>query len=153
MARSSERVRPATTDDSLDVRRILDAAVLEFAALEPRIDADDVLVATTDAGTVRGVIVLEPAASAAVTEGIEPSPERTGSERLDDRGAHIDAIAVRNSHRSRGIGTALVEAALEREGRLTAHFDVGVRPFYEGLGFDIVALDSDRYAGVRERRE
>lgn len=149
MTRSSTStpVRPATTDDALDVRRILDAAMLEFAALEERIDAEDVLVATDGAGRVRGAIVLEPEVSAVVTEGIAST---AGD---DPRGAHVDAIAVRRRHRGRGIGSALVERALHREGRLTAHFDDGVRPFYEALGFEIVSLDDDRYAGVRELRE
>lgn len=140
------RIRPATPEDGLEIRRVLDAAVLEFAALKPRIAANDVLVATNADGQVRGAIVLEPEVSAVVTEGL-------GTTVADDRGAHVDAIAVRRRHRGRGIGSALVERALERERRLTAHFDEAVRPFYEALGFEIVSLHDDRYAGVRERRE
>ncbi|MFC6766995.1 hypothetical protein ACFQE6_19045, partial [Natrinema soli] len=41
-----------------------------------------------------------------------------------------------------------VEAALEREGRLTARFDDGVRPFYERLGFSIEPIDEQRHSGV-----
>ncbi|AGB14690.1 putative acetyltransferase [Halovivax ruber XH-70] len=138
-------IRPATPDESLSVRRILDAAMLEFTSLDPRIAADDVLVATDGAGTVRGAIVLKPEP---IATGREPDSVPTNPR---ERGAHVDAIAVRTSHRGRGIGEALVEAAIEREGRLTAHFDGAVRPFYEALGFDIVRMGDDRYAGVRER--
>lgn len=139
-------IRPAAPDEALDVRRILDGAMLEFAALEERIAADDVLVATSTDGQVRGAIVLEPEVSAVVTEGIEPTPAGDGSHGC---GAHVDAIAVRRRHRGRGIGSALVERALDREGRLTAHFDADVRPFYEALGFEIVSIGEDRFAGVR----
>lgn len=132
-------VRTATVDDALEVRRILDAALLEPGDVEDRIDADDVLVAgdrhggtsTSSAGgseRILGTIVLEP-------EATEP-------------GAHVGAIGVRRRHRGRGIGRALVEDALEREGRLTARFDDGVRPFYERLGFSIEPIDEQRHRGV-----
>lgn len=116
--------------------------MLEFAPLEPTIAADDALVATDGAGTVRGAIVLkpEPAATGREPDSMPASPR--------ERGAHIDAIAVRNSHRGRGIGAALVDAAIEREGRLTAHFHGSVRPFYEALGFEIVRMEDDRYSGI-----
>lgn len=148
------RIRPAAPDDALDIRRVLDAAVLEFAALEPRIAANDVLVARNADGRVRGAIVLEPEVSAVVTEGLGTGASAgglDGTNSPDESGAHVDAIAVRRRHRGRGIGSTLVERALDREGRLTAHFDDGVRPFYEALGFEIVSLDDERFAGVRER--
>ncbi|WP_254532167.1 GNAT family N-acetyltransferase [Natrinema gelatinilyticum] len=134
-------VRTATPDDALEVRRILDAAMLEPGNIENRIDAGDVLVAgdrrggtsTNESGgagseRILGTIVLEPRESGA--------------------GAHIGAIGVRRRHRGRGIGRALIERALELEGRLTARFDDDVRPFYERLGFSIEPIDEHRNRGV-----
>lgn len=124
-------VRTATSDDALEARRILDAAMLDPGDVEARIDDGDVLVAGDGRGTdgserLLGAVVLEP---------------------LGD-GARVVAIGVRRRHRARGIGRALLERALERERRLTARFDEGVRPFYEGLGFAIEPDDGDRYRGV-----
>ncbi|AHG00607.1 GCN5 family acetyltransferase [Halostagnicola larsenii XH-48] len=163
--------RIATQDDALEVRRILDAAMLEPGDVESRIDANDVFVAgdrwpatradhgrsaqgggstrtesddaaqigreeSTDTDErILGAIVLEPLAD--VGEPPESAAE----------GAHVSAIGVRRRHRGRGIGRALIERALEREGRLTAHFDAGVRPFYESLEFSIEAIDDERYRG------
>ena len=122
-------VRPASSDDRLAVIRLLDAALLEVDDVGSRIEAGDVLVAVDGRERVHGTIVLEP----------------------DDRGAHVAAIAVRRRRRDRGIGTALVESALEREGRLTARFDERVRPFYESLAFSIEPSDDGRYRGERGR--
>ncbi|WP_254521792.1 GNAT family N-acetyltransferase [Natrinema caseinilyticum] len=134
-------VRTATPDDALEIRRILDAAMLEPGNVEHRIDAGDVLVAgdrrggtstnelgVTGSERILGTIVLEPR---------ESSP-----------GAHVGAIGVRRRHRGRGIGQALIERALELEGRLTARFDDDVRPFYERLGFSIEPIDEHRNRGV-----
>ncbi len=136
-------VRTATPEDTLEVRRILDAALLEPGDVEGRIAAGHVLVAGdrrggtgSDDGSgdddtnerILGTAVLEPIES--------------GS------GAHVGAIGVRRRHRGRGIGRALIERALEREGRLTARFDDGVRPFYERLGFSIEPIDEQRNRGV-----
>ena len=121
-------VRTARDDDRLDVVRILDAAMLEVGDVTPRIDAGDVLVAVDDdRDRVIGAIVLAP----------EPS------------GTYVSAVAVRRRRRDRGIGTALIERALEREGRLTARFDDRVRPFYESLEFSIERIDDRRYRGER----
>ena len=144
-------VRPADRDDALEVRRILDGAMLEPGAVEPRIDAGDVVVA----GDRRG----EPATAGADEsdgDGSNPgTPNRERERRLGalvleprDRGAHVAAVAVRRRHRGRGIGTTLVERALDREGRLTATFDERVRPFYDALGFRIQSVDERRYRGV-----
>lgn len=144
-------VRTATSRDRLEVRRILDGAMLEIGDVEARIDADDVFVATRGRGREReqdrksdterilGALVCEPR-------------ER---EREHGRGshAHISAIAVRRRQRARGIGTALVEHALEREGALTARFDESVRPFYDSLDFSITRIDDRRYEGERRRSE
>ena len=64
-------------------------------------------------------------------------------------GDKIRAVAVRRRRRGQGIGTALVEAALDRRGRLVAGFDGRVRPFWESLGFTLEETDEeDRYRGV-----
>lgn len=131
-------VREAGADDALPVRRILDAAMLEPGDVETRIEAGDVLVACDgpDAAVggenggdererILGALVLEPR----------------------ERGAHVSAIAVRRRLRDDGLGTALVEAALDREGRLTARFDRDVVPFYESLGFAIEPIEGRRYRG------
>lgn len=122
------RVRVAAPGEALDVRRILDAAMLEPGDVEARVAAGDVLVAV-DGDRHLGAVVLD----------------RRGS----DRGAHVAAVAVRRRRRNRGVGTALIERALERERRLTARFDERVRPFYESLGFSIEPIDDRRYRGVR----
>ena len=146
----SVAVREATADDSMGVRRVLDAAMLEVRGdLEARIEAGDVLVAeegdrddSRDA-PILGALVLVP------------------GERVRERGAcaadamHVDAVAVRRARRGRGIGSALVRAALERHSRLTAEFDRAVRPFYESLEFEIapVAGADDRLRGVFEAED
>ncbi|MFC7239392.1 GNAT family N-acetyltransferase [Saliphagus sp. GCM10025317] len=60
-------------------------------------------------------------------------------------------MAVHRRHRGRGIGTDLLEAALEQAGVLTANFDADVRPFYESLGFDVESITEGRYRGVKRR--
>ncbi|WP_255192834.1 GNAT family N-acetyltransferase [Natronobeatus ordinarius] len=121
-------VRAARPDERLEVLRLLDAALLEVEGVDARLEAGDVLVAVDDSsGRLVGTIVLEP----------EPG------------GAHVSAVAVRRRRRDRGIGTALIERALEREGRLTARFDERVRPFYESLEFSIERIDERRYQGKR----
>ncbi|WP_436346309.1 GNAT family N-acetyltransferase [Natronorubrum sp. FCH18a] len=127
-------VRTATPDDALDVRRILDAAMLEPGDVETRIENEDVLVAgdhrggSEDGERILGTVVLES------RDGVH--------------GAHVSAIGVRRRHRGKGIGRALMERALERERRLTVRFDDGVRPFYEALGFAIEPIDDQRHRGV-----
>lgn len=64
-------------------------------------------------------------------------------------GDEVEAVAVRPGRRGQGIGTALVAAADERRGALTAEFDGDVRPFYESLGFEVVPLGGDRFRGRR----
>ena len=121
-------VRPAIEADLVAVMRLLDAAVLEADAsvVSDRIDDDAVLVALADSRIV-GTLVLAD--------------------------THVDAIAVQQERRGRGIGTELVEAAAASvDGALTADFDDAVRPFYASLGFDIETKDdensdSDRFDG------
>ncbi|MFB6222584.1 MAG: GNAT family N-acetyltransferase [Haloarcula sp.] len=109
---------------------VLDGAVLSIDVATVRAGLEDggTLVAVASdgatAGRVLGALVLD--------------------------GTHIEAIAVRRRRRGQGIGTALVEAALDRRDRVTAEFDGAVRPFYDALGFDIDPLEeSGRYRGER----
>ncbi|WP_290810816.1 GNAT family N-acetyltransferase [Halovivax sp.] len=148
---ASVRVRAAESGEALDVRRILDAAMLEPGDVESRIADGDVLVAVADrpeAGDrVLGALVLAaepPETSVGIHEVAVSSDRRSAA-------SHVAAIAVRRRRRDRGIGTALIEAALDREGRLTAHFDADLRPFYEALGFDVCEIGDGRFAGRRER--
>ncbi|MFU1781012.1 GNAT family N-acetyltransferase [Haloarcula japonica] len=124
-------VRTATPGEVPAVMNVLDGAVLSIA------------VETVRAGIENGDTLV------AVSDGDAATERVLGALVLD--GAHIEAVAVRRRRRGQGIGTALVEAALDRRDRVTAEFDADVRPFYEALGFDIEPLDDpDRYRGERE---
>jgi GNAT superfamily N-acetyltransferase len=125
----SVSVREATAEDRLDVRRVLDAAMLSVRDdLGERIEAGDVLVASDDEReSIPGALVLVPRNS----------------------GAHVDAVAVRRARRAQGVGSALVRTAAERRAPLTAEFDSEVRPFYESLGFEVspVEGEEERFRG------
>ncbi|GCF13822.1 N-acetyltransferase [Haloarcula mannanilytica] len=123
-------VRPANTDEVPAVMNVLDGAVLS-------ITVETVRVGVEDGGTLVAV------------SGDDPADGRIlGALVLD--GTHIEAVAVRRRRRGQGIGTALVEAALDRRNRVTAEFDADVRPFYEALGFNIEPLDeAERFRGER----
>ena len=148
-------VREAAPDDRLGVRRVLDAAMLDVRDdLRERVESGDVLVAMEDDGEetpVLGALVLVPDAERIATvEATTRERSAHGDERAHgDASAHVDAVAVRRARRGQGIGSALVRAAIERRSRLTAEFDVGVRPFYESLGFEIESVegDDDRFRG------
>lgn len=157
--------RTATSEDALEVRRILDAAMLEPGDVESRIDANDVFVAgdrrpATHAShgksaRVDGTTRTESGDSVQTGRGesTKTNERILGAivlESLEDaaEGAHVSAIGVRRRHRGREIGRALIECALERERRLIAHFDAGVRPFYESLEFSIESIDDERYRGL-----
>ncbi|NHN46090.1 GNAT family N-acetyltransferase [Halostella sp. JP-L12] len=122
-------VREARPDEHVDVRQVVDAAMLEPGDVAGAIDRGDALVAVAD-GNVVGALVLD----------------------RRENGAHVEAVAVRRARRGQGIGTALVESAAERAEHLTAVFDPGVRPFYESLGFEIEPADDDgeRMRGTRD---
>ncbi|MFP8953371.1 GNAT family N-acetyltransferase [Natrialbaceae archaeon A-arb3/5] len=149
-------VRTATSDDALTVRRILDAAMLEPGDVEARISYGDVLVA----GDRRGGTRTSERANGSTSDAAATSERVLGAlvlDSLDEDGSHVSAIGVRRRHRNRGIGRALIERALEREGKLTARFDERVRPFYESLDFAIEPIDGKRHRGTavaadRERR-
>jgi sulfur carrier protein ThiS/predicted N-acetyltransferase YhbS len=119
-------VRPAAPDDHLDVMRIVDGAALaaDADAIRERIERGEALVATVD-GSVVGALVRD--------------------------GGRVTAVAVRRRWRDRGIGRALVVAALDDCGRLVAAFDSGVRPFYASLGFEIERGDDGRLRGTLEQ--
>lgn len=126
------RVREARPADRVDVRRVLDAAMLEVQDLSARIEAGDIIVAVAD-GRVLGACVLVPP---------DDAPDwvaRGGVEGRLEQGidAHVDAIAVRRRRRGEGIGGALIDRAGER-GALSAAFEGDVRAFYEDMGFDIL---------------
>lgn len=126
-------VREATATEQVDVLNVLDGANL-----------------ATDANRIAGALQRGDALVAvADTEGGDCESQRVlGALVLDEE--EITAIAVRRRRRDQGIGTALVEGASQRRGRLVANFDPGVRPFWKALGFDISRRgESDRYRGVR----
>lgn len=118
------RIREARPADRVDVRRVLDAAMLAVEDLPDRIDAGDVLVAVEN-GSVRGACVLVPP---------EEAPDWVARAAVD---AHVDAIAVRRRRRGEGVGRELIDHARER-GSLSAAFEGDVRPFYDDLGFEIL---------------
>lgn len=122
-------IREGTVQDLPDVMNVLDGAVLraDAATVRDRIAEDSVLVAVSGDGGERvlGALVLA--------------------------GDHIDAVAVRRRRRGQSIGSALVEAAVDRRDRLTAEFDADLRPFYEGLGFTVESTDQPgRLRGERD---
>ena len=122
-------VRPATADELPAVCNVLDGGLLEVDAdvVSGAVDDSDVLVAVREAprsAPILGALVLD--------------------------GEEILAVAVRRRRRGQGIGSALVEAALEDRDELVAGFDERVRPFWKGLGFEIEdAEDAGRYRGRR----
>ena len=151
-------VREATTGAELGVRRVLDAAMLESTATSAAVARGDAFVAVAggggpaagdeatdesgavdgggavDEGRVVGALVLVPYSSVELPDAVA---ER-GDAVAGDVGMHVDAVAVRRRRRGQGIGRALVEAALERERRLTVAFDPGVSAFYDALEFATV---------------
>lgn len=124
-------VRPARDEERPAARAVVDRAMLRV----PDPGDPQWLVAVED-GRVVGSLALRGAGSA---------PDASGK-RSDPR-AEIEAIAVRRGRRGEGIGRALVEAAAERHGSLTAEFREGVRAFYEALGFE-VEEHGDRLRGT-----
>jgi GNAT superfamily N-acetyltransferase len=132
-------VREATPDDRIEVRRVLDAAMLAVRDdLPERIEAGDVLVAEADGAFDAGED--RPTLGALVVVPFD----------CEEDGAHVDAVAVRRARRAQGVGSALVRTAAERRARLTAEFDRDVRSFYESLEFEISEQNDGRLRGVLE---
>ncbi|GAA0546922.1 GNAT family N-acetyltransferase [Halorubrum ejinorense] len=123
------RVEPATPADRLDVLRVLDAAMLatDAATVDDRIAAGDALVARSERtdGVVGALVATR------------PEPDRLG----------VDGDAVRRARRGRGVGSALVAAAVRRGSSdpaieaVTAAFDAELRAFYAALGFSVRPAD------------
>lgn len=109
-------VRVADEDDRVDVARIVDGALLAL-------DDDE-----RAAALVRGDVLV-------AVDGDGDDERVLGTIVLDD--GHVEALAVRRRDRREGIGSALLEAAVAREGRLTADFPPELRSFYEALGFEV----------------
>ncbi len=124
---SDVRVRRARGGDILAVLRVVEGAMLEVGAnqVRRRTESGGVLVAERG-GRVVGALVRD--------------------------GEHVEAIAVHPQRRGSGVGSLLIEQALEEAGRVTAEFRAEVRPFYESLGFDIEEQEGEkRLWGERER--
>jgi len=122
MSADPPAVRSAVPADRLAVLRLIEGALLDVdpAAVRAAIADDRVLVADDP---IAGALVVDPAAA----------------------GAHIPALAVRPARRRAGVGTALVAAAADRWGRLTATFDERAYPFYDAVGFTIEPRDGRWY--------
>jgi ribosomal protein S18 acetylase RimI-like enzyme len=126
------RIRTATADDELPVRRVIDGAMLEVPKnLAGLIESEQVLVAVAE--RVVGALVL-----------VQPAEATVPTLAPTDEASHIASVAVRRRRRGSGIGAALVRTAAERvSGPLTAEFRPSVRPFYESLGFEIREIDGE----------
>lgn len=111
-------VRPATIDECVTVRSILEAALLEVESGLLR--RSSVLVAAEEE-RILGALVL--------------------------RGSEIEAIAVRPGRRGQGVGSLLINEAAARRPYLSAGFDPSVLPFYVALGFKVVR-EGERCRGV-----
>lgn len=147
-------IESASSDDRLDVLRVLDAAMLETdaetvdgaigdtAVDDTAVDDDDETV--DDASDPGDALVARFNRTGAVVGALvatRPEPARL----------HVDAVAVRRARRGRGIGSALVAEAVRRAAgdaaidAVTASFDPELKGFYTDLGFEI-----DRGGDTRE---
>lgn len=133
--------RQARPGEWPEVMAVLDAGLLETdpARVRDAISAGDVLVAV-EGERVLGVLLLDPSSG---------DPPSRGPARGDR--AVVEAVAVRRRRRGQGLGSALVEAAVDRHRRLVAGFDGRTRSFWEGLGFEVrPAVGCDRYVGTHD---
>ncbi len=142
------RVRPASDDDTVDIVRLLDAALLtnDPHTLEKRIDSHDVFVAVRAADAADFVNRQIPATQASESD-------RSGGAKLGvvvlvrgDEALHIDSITTRRSSRGRGIATGLICRSATRARTLgyewlTATFRPPLREFYETRRFTISQRD------------
>lgn len=148
---SGVTVRPASAEERPAVAGILEAALLVTGDLGAAIDRGDVLVAAAD-GRVVGALVLErppPGPAGGTVTGDDGGEPDEGLE-PDDAAAHVAAVAVRPGRRGRGVGSALVAAAADREDRLTASFRPELRGFYEALGFAVADGRGGQLFGVHD---
>lgn len=126
--------------------------MLEPGDVETRVSDGDVLVAVEPTDPSGADSSRDSARDGSDTGSDVPAERILGAIVLEpleaDAGAHVAGIAVRRRRRDDGVGTALVDAALERAGRLTARFDADVAPFYESLGFSIEPIDEQRCQGT-----
>lgn len=123
-------VRPANPGNLPAVMNILDGGALEtdISVVRDAIETGQVLVAIADdAGS---------------------HSRHLGAVVLNEQEVH--AIAVRPRRRNQGIGTALVEAAQQREGRLVAEFDTALLEFWRSCGFEIEEFGNGRFRGTWE---
>lgn len=117
-------LRRGGNDDVVDAMRVLQGALLDIDGSTVRDAAPEgeVLLAE-DGDWVIGALVM--------------------------REGHIEGVAVRREHRGRGIGAALVQAAVVDEGgTVTADFRAGVRGFWKSVGFE-VEREGGRFWGRR----
>jgi len=145
-------VRAARPDERVAVRRVLDAAVLavDDDLLDQELDGEGVLVAVSDERVIGALVADTTGARSDTANGNDDTataPDGENATHGKRWGAHVDAVAVQRRRRAQGIGTALLTAATERWRPLTADFDADVRPFYETLGFEIVAIGAGRFRG------
>ncbi len=131
-------IEPATTDDRIGVRRLLDAAALTVDAVDlpARLAAGDVwVVRRQGAASLLGVAVMS-------------TPAR-GPSWTCPTGGFVHAIAVRRRVRARGLGTALIRRVLEAYTLVTVTFATPVRPFWQQLGFVSTPTGPDRWWGYQ----
>lgn len=121
-------VELARPSDVPGVMNVFDGADLQVSLEDvvEHIDHEHVLVARSDQGTIIGALVGRPR----------------------ERDVRIEPIAVRPGRRGQGVGTALIRAAGDRWGRLTATFDADLTSFYRQAGFEIEG--GERRVGYRE---
>lgn len=148
-------IRVAEPADRVDVRRVLDAAVLDAEDLPDRLAAGTVLLATAGDQVV-GAVVLAPEWPAELDGGdgvadceepttragpASPVAPGSGPPTSWTTATHVRSIAVLRRRRDRGIGSALLQAAAERHGRLVADFDADVEPFYRTVATAVRAAE------------
>ena len=110
----------AVENDAAAVITLFDQSLLAFdrATITPRIEREAVVIARTE--------------------------QRLCGAHLN-AGRHVEAIAVRPSHRNRGVGRAMLKEMADRRGPLTASCREQVRPFFESLGWSTYELPNGRY--------